>query len=245
LPSCVSEVSAIQNLVGVEGVQSIGRAEVHGSARRLGEGAHVEFHAAEPVADGIIAEGFRGRVEAREAVVGAEPEAAAFIFEDAVDHVVRQAILFGVNLERGGGRVESVQSAARGGYPDRSIRSLGDVENGIVGETARPFWVGAELLKRTALGIVAEQPIFGGSHPQGAGTLEMQRDHASERFGRVGGCELLRVENFLFAVKADQSVARPEPEFTVRAFRDGVDHFESVLFVLAGIVAERCKVAGL
>ena len=94
--------------------------EKHLSSRALVARAPArQIRAGKAVDDGVVFEGLLQRIEPRYPIVGAHPEIAPLIFEDATDHVARQAISLVVDRELAGSGVELVESVLGAG-PDPS-----------------------------------------------------------------------------------------------------------------------------
>ena len=78
-----------------------------------------QIRAGKTVDDGVVFKCLLQRIEPRYPIVGAHPEIAPLIFEDATDYVASQTISLVVHRERAGCGVELVESVLRAG-PDPS-----------------------------------------------------------------------------------------------------------------------------
>ena len=122
--------------VGQEGVEAVEAAEEELAARALVPGPEVELAGLQAVADPVVHELARARVEAAQPVVRAEPEPSLPVVADAVDDVARQAAARGEGLEGLPVRVHVAQPAVRG-HPEapRGVDEQG--MDGVGGQAVR------------------------------------------------------------------------------------------------------------
>ena len=179
-------VAVVGDEVGLEDVEAVDAAEEHLAPAVLVERPAVELVALEPVGHGEAADGAGLRVVAGDARVGAEPEVAVAIFQDAVDDVVRQAVALAQGGESPGVRVHPVEAAAVGGDPQpaRSVRV--DAENEVVGEADRVLRVVPVARELPGRPVEAIQAAAVRAEPQPAGgVLERGPDVVVGNGGRV------------------------------------------------------------
>ncbi len=107
--------------VGNESVEAVDAAEEQLAARALVPGPEVELGRLQAVAHPVARELACAGVEARQSVVGAQPEPALVVAADAVDDVARQAVSRGEGLEGLSVRGQVAQAAVRA-HPEASRR---------------------------------------------------------------------------------------------------------------------------
>ncbi len=150
--------------VGREGVEAVDAAEEQLAARALIRGAEVELAGLEAVADAVVHELAAARVEAAQAVVGAQPEPALPVVTDGVDDVAGQAVARPEGLE-GLPVGMQVAEAAVGADPE-AARGV-HVER-VHGVGRKAAWVGREMLEAlevAALRIEKVQALLHGGDP--------------------------------------------------------------------------------
>ena len=156
-----------------EGAEPAGSAEEHFPRFRPVPRSAVELIALESVGDVVCFQSPRLGVPPGQAPVAGNPDRVLLVDEDAVDRVVRKAVLLlGVALERPVGRIEEIQ-AGRGPDPQPSPGILGHVGDEIAAKGGRGL--GRVLPpdgEAAGLAVEAVQPAAERPDPQGSGVIE-------------------------------------------------------------------------
>ncbi len=121
---------------GIEGVDPVDPAEEHHAFLVLEIGPLVELAALQAVRPVVVFEGQRFRVEACKSFVGAQPQMAVGVLQDAVDVVVGEPILLPVGDEGPARRHVLVQPAG-GADPQRVVLALVNVKNDVAAQGGR------------------------------------------------------------------------------------------------------------
>ena len=100
-----------------EYIDAVDSAEIHRAVTPLAICTLIEFRTLQPITDIIIAERMPGGIIARDAFIGAQPQPARPVFENAGNGVVRQAVCFCMMDERPVRSVTFIQASTQRAYP--------------------------------------------------------------------------------------------------------------------------------
>ena len=111
------DVRIVQDLLRVESIEAADAAKKHFTTWALVVRSLVEFVALQAVIHVIIAEGLCLGIESRQSQVGAKPQLAFIVLQNAIDRIVHQAVFLSV-LNKGLSRaIELVETGTPGCHP--------------------------------------------------------------------------------------------------------------------------------
>ena len=153
-------------LARIKGVKTIDAAKIKIAVAAFEAGVAVKFIALQAVGRIEIFNLVGAGIETGEAAVGAKPDVAIIILEDAIIDGGRQAIGFAVARKGEGGWVEAAETTAVGANPDAAgvIDENADYE--IIAEGMRIERVVAELEGFAGRGVVADEAITEAGNPE-------------------------------------------------------------------------------
>ena len=157
------------NAVGIEDVETVDAAEIHlaGPCALVEGRENVELVALKTVQDIVVPESLCLRVEAGQAVVGADPQLALRVFQDAFDGVVGQAFLLGVDRRAlAFGPVESTQ-AAGGAHPELTSLVFMQDSHSVVGQAGQILRIAPIPLEGFCRRVEPVETTAFRRHPQG------------------------------------------------------------------------------